>query len=94
MITAAVAFINLRLTFGGRACPSRWCDLAEPVIDLANNLLSCKSWDPNELHSPLQSKVPEPKSLCDKIPLAPAMKMIVDCPIEDQGKADLYLDDW
>jgi hypothetical protein len=33
MITAAVALINLRLTFGGRACPSRWCDLAEPVID-------------------------------------------------------------
>ena len=31
MITAAVAFINLRLTFGGKACPSVWCDLAEPT---------------------------------------------------------------
>eukprot|EP00978_Attheya_sp_CCMP212_P035728 scaffold157205_cov39-Attheya_sp.AAC.1 len=76
MITAAVAFINLRLTFGGRARPSRWCDLAEPVIDLANDLLSCKSWDPQELHSPLQHKVPKHNSLCDKIPIALAMEMI------------------
>eukprot|EP00978_Attheya_sp_CCMP212_P016940 scaffold44783_cov43-Attheya_sp.AAC.3 len=68
MISAPIAFVALRLTFGGRACPSRWCDLAEPTIDLANDLLACQSWDPSELHSPIQSKVPAPVSLPDTVP--------------------------
>lgn len=93
MITAAVAFINLRLTFGGKACPSVWCDLAEPTTDLANDLLSCSSWNPSEIHSPLQEKIPPPKSLPDSIPFGPGLEMIVDIPAEDQGKCDIYLDD-
>jgi hypothetical protein len=93
MISAPIAFIALRLTFGGRACPSRWCDLAEPTIDLANDLLACTSWDPNELHSPIQEKVPIPVSLPDTVPFESALEMIVDLPDETQGKADLYLDD-
>jgi hypothetical protein len=89
----AVAFINLRLTFGGKACPSGWFDLAKPTTDLANNLLSCSSWNPSEVHSPLQDKIPPPKSLLDSVPYAPGLEMIVDIPAEDQGKCDIYLDD-
>eukprot|EP00978_Attheya_sp_CCMP212_P032524 scaffold127488_cov44-Attheya_sp.AAC.2 len=92
MISAPIAFLALRLTFGGRACPSRWCNLGEATIDLANDLLACKSWDPSELHSPIQLKVPAPASLPDTVPFAPALEMIVDLPDETQGKADLYLD--
>eukprot|EP00978_Attheya_sp_CCMP212_P038010 scaffold184178_cov26-Attheya_sp.AAC.2 len=93
MITAAVAFINLHLTFGGKACPSVWCDLAEPTTDLANDLLSCTSWDPSEIHSPLQDKIPPPTSLSDSVPFAPELEIIVEIPAEDQGKCDIYLDD-
>eukprot|EP00978_Attheya_sp_CCMP212_P032147 scaffold124038_cov24-Attheya_sp.AAC.3 len=93
MITTPIAFINLRQTFGGKACPSVWCNLAEPTTDLANTILSCSSWNPSELHSPLQDKIPPPKSLPDSIPFAPGLEMIVDIPAEDQGKRDIYLDD-
>ena len=37
---------------------SGWCDVSEPMNDLVNALLNCKDWDPAELHSPLQSKIP------------------------------------
>ena len=61
--------------------------------DLANDLLSCKSWNPSDLQSPLQDKVPQPINLPDSIPFEPGLEMIVDVPNEDQGKCDLYLDD-
>eukprot|EP00978_Attheya_sp_CCMP212_P019778 scaffold55737_cov58-Attheya_sp.AAC.2 len=95
MITAPVAFINLLLlNFGGKACTSVWCDLlAKPTTDLANDILSCSSWNPSELHSPLQGKIPLPKSLPDSVPFAPGLEIIVDVPSEDQGKCNIYLDD-
>lgn len=41
-IIGAVAFITLRLTFGGSPNPLSWCNFSEPVTDLSNKLLLCK----------------------------------------------------
>ena len=87
------ALIALRLTFGGRPCPSLWCDISEPICDLTNDILRCQEWDPSILHSPIQAKIPPPKFLADDIPFAEALPTIVEIPEEDDGKADLYIDD-
>ena len=51
-----LAIISLRLTFGGKPCPSEWCTLLEMVTDLANALLSEPNWDPDSLYSPLSDE--------------------------------------
>ena len=83
----------LRLTFGGKACPSEWGCISEPTADLATDILNCAEWDPKEIHSPLQSKMPQKKTLHPSIPFAQARETIVDIPAEDKGKCDVYLDD-
>ena len=83
----------LRLTFGGKPCPSEWGCISEPVADLATDLLHCKEWDPEVLHSPLQSKMPQPKALHESVPFAKARETIVIVPADDNGKCDVYIDD-
>ena len=87
------ALVALRLTFGGMPCPSLWCDISEPICDLTNDLLRCDDWDPDEISSPVQHLIPEPRYMDDDIPFAPAFSTIVEIPAEDHGKADLYIDD-
>ena len=45
---------SLRLTFGGKPCPSEWGCISETVADLATYILHCNEWDPSKIHSPLQ----------------------------------------
>ena len=47
-----IAVIMLRLTFGGKACPSEWGAASEIFCDLTNALLNDPSWDPEELYNP------------------------------------------
>ena len=83
----------LRLTFGGKPCPSEWGCISEPVADLATDILGCDKWDPSSLHSPQQHLVPDTISLDADIPFASARDTIVDIPAEDHGKCDVYIDD-
>ena len=83
----------LRLTFGGKPCPSEWSCISESVTDLANDILSCPDWDPEQTHAPDQAAFPRPRSLPDNIPFAQAKATIVAIPIEDDGKCDVYIDD-
>ena len=85
--------IALRLTFGGRVCPFDWCSISEPIVDLANALLSCKKWNPLDLHSPAQEMVPQPKYLPENIPLAQARSLLVNVPSSEHGRVDGYIDD-
>jgi hypothetical protein len=39
------ALMYLRLTFGGKPCPSEWGALSEFIFDLTNALLSNREWD-------------------------------------------------
>ena len=83
----------LRLTFGGKPCPSEWGCISEPVANLATDILGCDDWDPSSLHSPQQHLVPDTIFLNAEIPFAAARDTIVDIPAEDQGKCDVYIDD-
>jgi hypothetical protein len=49
-----VAYVALRLTFGGSTTPPTWCLFSEMVTDLANKIYCCSPWDPAKLHSPAQ----------------------------------------
>ena len=83
----------LRLTFGGKPCPSEWGSISEPVADLATDLLNCRDWDPTSFRTPQQHLLPTPSPLPDDIPFAPARETFVSIPAEDNGKVDCYIDD-
>lgn len=92
-VTMAIAFVALRLTFGGAPCPYEWSIVSETVTDLANALLVDENWDPQDLHAPIQSKIPPKKVLPEEIPFAEALPMIVEAEADGRGKADCYIDD-
>ena len=88
-----LAFIYLRLTFGGAANPSLWGDFAEPITDLANAILESDNWDPLKLYSPLQAEVPPIERLKADLPFASAHPLSVDIHPSSKPKADIYIDD-
>ena len=49
-----IAFITLRLTFGGAPCPFVWSIISEMICDLANELLKCDDWNTADLHASVQ----------------------------------------
>jgi hypothetical protein len=83
----------LRLTFGGSPCPSEWTSISEPITDLANAILQCEDWDPDELSSDMVDMYPPPVLLPEDIPFAPARSVIVDLPNDDKGKVECFIDD-
>jgi len=84
----------LRLTFGGKACPSEWSALAEPQCDLSNALLHDDEWDPASLTSPSQHRVSAPDRNAERNrPFGVGRELVVDIPINPRGIYDLYLDD-
>ena len=89
-----IALMSLRLTFGGRPCPSEWwCNVSESAADLARALLQCSDWDPSELHSPQQKHLGRPKVEGDDVPFAPALDMIVTLPDNKDGIVEPHIDD-
>ena len=87
-------FISLRLPFGGAPCPNDFCLLSDIITDTINDLLNCSDWNWEDIHSPYLSKIPKEKPLDDSVPFAQAVgELSVDLPIEDQGKADVFVDD-
>lgn len=83
----------LRLTFGGKLCPSEWSALAEPIWDLSTALLHNERWDPTTLASPSQSLVPPPVRNRDSSrPLGVGRELAVEIPINPRGTHNLYLD--
>ena len=58
-----IAYMSLRLTFGGSPNPPTWCLFSETVTDLANEISQCAEWKPSELHSPAQPVTPSPERL-------------------------------
>ena len=83
----------LRLTFGGKPCPSEWGCIYETVANLATNIPHCDEWDTSEINSLLQHMMPKPKPLPPYIPFAPTKILIVALPPEDHGRVDVYIND-
>jgi hypothetical protein len=91
-----LAFLSLRLTFGGSPNPPTWCLFSEIVTDLANEISQCTEWDPSELSSPVQPIAPAPKREAEGVPIAKCRKMAVTIPVADEGmigRVDGFIDD-
>jgi hypothetical protein len=56
-----VAYVALRLTFGGSLNLPTWCLFSEMVTHLAKEIYCCSPWNPADLHSPAQPKTSIPK---------------------------------
>ena len=88
-----IAYIPLRLPFGVAAGPSIYSTMSEVIFDLTNDLLNDKTWNLQELHSPIQDKLPQPQYLDDSIKFAPAEDLSVYVPLRTSF-CDGYIDDF
>ena len=88
-----LAFLSLRLTFGGAPNPNYWGEISESTTDLANALLRLEDWDPKKLASPIQHQVPKVDPDNDPTPFAQALPLAVTLDDNDMGKSDVYIDD-
>lgn len=89
------AYIPLRLTFGGCACPHIWCSVSELIADLANDLIHNTAWN-------LESGPRAPPELMehmwfppntDPTPFAPALPTLILPAPRPEGVIDVYIDD-
>ena len=88
-----LAYIALRLTFGGAACPSEWGNVSEVVCDLASMLLNAEDWNPHDLSPTVTNRIPDIKSIPDDIPFEQSLPMVVDPTPPPRGICDVYIDD-
>jgi hypothetical protein len=88
-----LAYLQLRLSFGGMGCPASWCPVSEITTDLANSILDNAAWHPDILRSPDQHLVPPPEYLSDTIPLQHVLPTMVLPPPRPFGSSDVYIDD-
>ena len=88
-----IAFLALRLTFGGSPCPAEWCTISELATDLANAILHHPDWVPSELCSPLINSVPARVDLPDEVPFGIGKELVVDVPVNSRGTSDIFVDD-
>ena len=86
--------ISLQLPFGGSSCPADFCLVSDIITDTINDLLLCKSWDESRVHSPFLHKIPNGNSVERSIPFGQARDLMVDIPIDVQGKCDSFIDDF
>jgi hypothetical protein len=92
-VSAGLAFVALRLTFGRSPNPPAWMLSLEMVADLANEITQYDEWEPSALHSPAQPIAPAPVHLHDSIPIALASPLGVIPPLAPHGRVDGFIDD-
>jgi hypothetical protein len=88
-----VAYIAIRLTFGGGCNPPSWCLFSEMVTDLANEIACCSQYDPKLLRSPSQPHTPEPILSRSTAPLAKALPLAVVVPVTHTARVECFIDD-
>jgi hypothetical protein len=89
-----IAYVALRLTFGGSPNPPTWCLFSEMVTDLANEIAICNEWDPETLRSPEQPITPLPKlDTTHGSDFAIAQATAVSVPVTSTIKTDGFIDD-
>ena len=82
-----------RLPFGSSPAPSTFSLCSETIFDLANDLLLCPFWNPDELPSPHIDMIPEPERFDDEIPYEKALEADVHLPPSQKGGVEGYIDD-
>ncbi|KAI2493346.1 hypothetical protein MHU86_21191 [Fragilaria crotonensis] len=94
-IHEGLAYLSLRLTFGGSPNPPTWCMFSEIVTDLANEISQCIEWNPVQTRSPAQPVAPPPTRIDGSIQLQPGKQMAVEIPLAESrvGRVDGFIDD-
>ena len=85
-------FIFLQMTFGRAACPPQWGCISKTICDAVNDLLQCKEWNHSDLHSPIPDSIPPLIYLPETTPFKAAARLAVTIPVNDKGKANVYID--
>jgi hypothetical protein len=91
-IFGEIAYLALRLAFGGSANPPAWCAFSEMVTDLSNKIALCDDFDPAKLASPDRTN-PTFRELPDGLPIAEAREMAVPIPTTLNARFDCFIDD-
>lgn len=84
----------LRMTFGGAPCPPLWGHISGTIADLSNALIQDTSWDPGTLSDTLIDSLHHPSPPPIGIPFMQSKPMIIEIPKNDNGKTDVYIDDF
>ena len=82
-----------RLPFGSSPAPPGFCTISEAVFDLADDLLNCPLWDPEELPSPQADLLHDPEPPGDNTPFGVAMEADVKLDPNCKGGTDGFIDD-
>jgi hypothetical protein len=94
IVLAGIAYLSLRLAFGGSPNPACFCAFSEALTDLSNEL-SCSNFDPDEVRSP----VVEPSTLRETdyptefTPIAEGIPPAVEVPTTLDSRKDCFIDD-
>ena len=92
-IIKRIAYILLRLPFGVANGPSDYSIVSETIFDLTNDILHDDTWDPDDVHSPLQPQFDTATShYPPSTPFAAADPLMVTVPFHPAA-ADGYIDD-
>ena len=92
IVFESVAYISLRLTFGGAANPPGFCSFSEMVADLANEIRLCNEWD-GTLRSPSQPNTPAPQYEPVDSPFEHSRPCAVVVPTTVTGRTECFIDD-
>ena len=87
-----VAYVALRLSFGGSPNPPTWCAHSEMLTDLSNEI-GLTSWEPSDMRNPVIPQTPEPITVDASIPIQPARSMAVSIPVAVPARSDDFIDD-
>lgn len=63
-------------------------------LDTINDLLACKSWNETETVSYFVQNIPPTEEMDGSITFGEARKLSVDVPVEENGKFDVYINDF
>jgi hypothetical protein len=92
VVFMGVAYIALRMTFGGLANPPAWCAFSEMVTDLTTEISLASDYDPATTKAP-DFQAPEFKELPDYTPFGRAREMAVKIPTTLSSRHDCFIDD-
>jgi len=94
LVVEEVAYMALRLAFGGSPNPACWCAISETITDMANDL-SCTDWDPKALASPTVAEghlIPRDYDNEEESPSV-AMAPAFEVPTSLKSRKDCFVDD-
>jgi hypothetical protein len=91
-VWAGIAFLALRLSFGGSPNPPTWCSFSEMVTDLSNEIPLDETAAAG-LRSPGQPETPIPVLIADDVPIALGRSLAIGIPTSVTARTDSFIDD-